>query len=347
MNTQPNGINTFGLLKNYFVEEVPLLLVLFLGKRIMCYKTSKIQIPTNRMYFSCSNPFDVVKVRLQTMPETYSSPVKCFKDIVKYEGVSGLYKGMVSPFFAQFVMGALSFAGNSVALSVLEPNLQKEETASSKNSFLAGSFGGFLQCFVLVPADLIKCKMQVDHVCTEGHSTASKYSSSFDCARQVIKAEGIAGLYRGMLATTCREVPAFGLYFATYSVVSDFLSPPPPPSTAPVSASSSSSSSGSTAAAPAAPATPISAILVAGGLAGCASWAAVYPVDVIKSNLQIGTFANDPKYANSMWGVTKALYHKYGLKIFSRGLGTTIARAFPVNAGVFYFYELFRDKVGL
>jgi solute carrier family 25 carnitine/acylcarnitine transporter 20/29 len=140
-----------------------------------------------------SNPFDVIKVRLQTMPEIYSSSIKCFQDILKYEGVSGLYKGLLSPVLAQFFMGAISFAANSATMKMLEPGLAKGESGQFHNSFIAGSVGGFAQCVVLVPPDLFKCKMQTDQVAINGQNSKSQYSSSFDCAKQIIRSEGIRG----------------------------------------------------------------------------------------------------------------------------------------------------------
>lgn len=257
------------------------------------------------------------------MPETYSSPVQCFKDIIKYEGVAGLYKGLAAPVFAQFFIGSLSFAANSITMNLLEPNLKKGEAGSPRNSFIAGCVGGFAQCLVLVPTDLVKCKMQVDQVGTGSGLSGSKYASSIDCAKQIYKKERIPGFFRGFVTTACREVPAFGTYFAAYSNLLDYLTPKNTPPSA-------------------------TSILVSGGIAGSLSWAIVYPVDVVKSNIQIAT-SPDPliKDPHGLYSMSLSLYHKYGWRIFFRGMGTAVVRAFPVNSIVFYCYELFRGHLGI
>ena len=39
----------------------------------------------------------------------------------------------------------------------------------------------------------------------------------------------------------------------------------------------------------------IGSLVVAGGVAGCAFWAPVYPADIIKSKIQVDSFTN-PEY---------------------------------------------------
>lgn len=291
------------------------------------------------------NPFDVIKVRQQTMPEVYSSPIKCFKDIVKYEGVGGLYKGLLSPVLAQFFIGALSFAANSVTMKILEPDLKRGEPGQFHNSFIAGCVGGFAQCIVLVPTDLVKCKMQTDQMTINGATTKRQFSSSYDCMRQILVKEGVRGLFRGFVSTACREVPAFGIYFGSYTHLMNALTPKE------------------------ATQTPVSAILTAGGVAGALSWGVVYPVDVVKTNIQlstdsapvgggaslgkdknlgtVGQHAHSSSNSNSVIGMTRTLYQRHGYTVFFRGFSTAVVRAFPVNAAVFFFYELFRGHLGI
>jgi solute carrier family 25 carnitine/acylcarnitine transporter 20/29 len=148
----------------------------------------------------------------------------------------------------------------------------------------------------------------------------------------------IVGLFRGFVSTACREVPSFGIYFGSYTHMLKALTPPNTPPEH----------------------QPVMPILVAGGLAGALSWGVVYPVDVIKSNIQLSTLsaplAADEIGAtavaakgssDSMVNVTRALYRRYGYGIFFRGFSTAVVRAVPVNAAVFFFYELFRGHLGI
>lgn len=76
-----------------------------------------------------------------------------------------------------------------------------------------------------------------------------------------------------------------------------------------------------------------------GAAAGVLSWAVVYPVDVIKSVVQIQPLTAPPEQ-RSVWGTIRRLYAKEGLAVFWRGLGVTLLRAFPVNGIVFPTYEM-------
>lgn len=259
-------------------------------------------------------PFDTVKVRMQSMPTKFTSTWQTFRHTVKHEGVFSLFRGCLPPVSAQTIINALIFAGERSAMRFLEPDLKVNEHADPLNIFLAGSFGGFVQCFALVPTDLIKCKLQVDSL--EGGK--NKYGGVLDCIRQVIASDGPMGLFRGFGVTVLREVPSFGIYFSTYRFMKRLL--------ANHSAEASSSSWGT---------------LMAGGVAGSVTWFSIYPLDVIKSNVQTSSLPA----STSTWGVAMALLRERGPLFFYRGLGVTIARAFPVNAVTFYFYELFTSWI--
>ena len=155
---------------------------------------------------------------------------------------------------------------------------------------------------------------------------ASKYRGSIDCALQVFREEGVRGLYRGFSTTCIREVPSFGLYFWVYNRSIDLFTNPGE-----------------------APSTPV--ILLSGGLAGSLSWTSVYPIDVIKTHIQLSTPTSSAALSKTgsptFLQMTRSLHAKYGISVFFKGIQTTIIRAFPVNAAVFYFYDVFRDSLGI
>jgi solute carrier family 25 carnitine/acylcarnitine transporter 20/29 len=74
--------------------------------------------------------------------------------------------------------------------------------------------------------------------------------------------------------------------------------------------------------------------LIAGGLAGTFSWLISFPVDVVKSRLQVDGIDGNPKYKNAMDCVKKS-YQAEGAAFFTRGLNSTLMRAFPMNAVCF------------
>ena len=73
---------------------------------------------------------------------------------------------------------------------------------------------------------------------------------------------------------------------------------------------------------------------MAGGFAGTFSWIVTFPIDVVKSRLQVDGIEGTPKYKGAMDCVKKS-YQTEGLAFFTRGLNSTLMRAFPMNAVCF------------
>ena len=280
-------------------------------------------------------PLDLIKIRLQTDPTKFTSAYSCFLYTLRNEGYRSFYRGMAAPLCSQFFQTGLMFTGESIALRYLQPklNFSEAETAkTSMNIFLAGSFGGLVKCIVLVPTDLIKCKMQVDQ---PRPGKSREFTGSLDCFSKTYKKEGILGIYRGFGVTTLREVPAFGLYFFVYRYSLNLLD-----SLAnglsqqhQIKLSNSESSS----------ARPGLTTVIAGGLAGSVSWICIYPFDVIKSHIQVsGTLccpASGEQITKTIYQTAVGLHRLHGMRAFTRGLGVTIARAFPVNGAMLFTHE--------
>lgn len=75
--------------------------------------------------------------------------------------------------------------------------------------------------------------------------------------------------------------------------------------------------------------------LMAGGFAGTFSWIFSIPFDVIKSRLQVDGMDGKPKYTSAVDCMKKS-YIEEGFKFFTRGLASTLLRAFPMNAVCFF-----------
>lgn len=264
-------------------------------------------------------PFDLVKVRMQVFPDIYKSSLVAFRDIVREEGVRGIFKGTLSPVAVQGLLNSLLFAGKYAVSKFLFPHNHSTNSLSHAEEYISGSCGGFLQCIVLVPSDVVKCRMQIDNI--SNSTGAPKMNGIMDCISQIYKSEGISGFYKGFWSTALREIPSLGTYFFTYQLLRKLWTPPGQETSHFVT-------------------------LISGGLAGSASWAVVYPMDLIKSNIQIST-ANDGK-PTSILGMARYLWSRHrSIGAFYQGIGPTVLRAFPVNAVTFYFYELIKKKLHL
>ena len=85
------------------------------------------------------------------------------------------------------------------------------------------------------------------------------------------------------------------------------------------------------------------------------TWLVIYPIDVIKTNMQvikpaievnnsINTLTNKTSKMNIL-GVINSLYKSQGIKVFYRGITTALIRAIPTNAVIFYIYEKLKPLI--
>lgn len=86
-------------------------------------------------------------------------------------------------------------------------------------------------------------------------------------------------------------------------------------------------------------------VLLAGGLAGPASWIATFPADVIKTRMQTlpEVSTTGSAIAPREMGVIQTIVHCYrmeGPKTFTAGLAPTLIRAVPVNIITFAAFEV-------
>lgn len=254
------------------------------------------------------HPFDTVKVRLQTQPTLnpmYKGTLDCFMQIIKKESVLGLYKGMASPLYSLAFINAIVFG--------VQRNLQRRmnDPDTLMSHFTSGALAGLAQTVVCSPMELAKTRMQVQgqgESRTFAHHKSHVYKSSVDCIIQIFRTEGTRGVFKGFSLTAVREAPSFGVYFLSFEfLLRSFESSDPEIGVS----------------------TP--ALLMAGGLAGMASWLCTYPIDVVKSRIQ-ADMKNEYKNA---WDCVVKSYHEAGPRVFTKGLCSTLLRAFPVNAATF------------
>ena len=157
-------------------------------------------------------------------------------------------------------------------------------------------------------------KYKLSQFCFTGSLSTSGevYEGTMHCLRDILRHHGVRGCYQGMCATMMREFPGFAVYITSYEYLCDKLTP-----------------DGVN--------TPVSLVLVAGGLSGMTSWMLNIPLDIIKTRLQEDNPSNR-KYAGFL-DCAKQSVRENSWKVFYRGLPIVCLRAFVINAATFAVYS--------
>eukprot|EP00965_Chrysotila_dentata_P087048 2873551-Pleurochrysis_carterae.AAC.4 len=160
-------------------------------------------------------PFDVAKARLQQQHAAraeYKGLVDCLLKTARIEGPLALYRGFL-PALSSAV------AENSVGITV-QRSLRRQLgifTESSKNTRYSagtevalGAATGVFTSIAICPFEVLKIRLQLQH--TSGRASPGIVAIT----RDLFRTDGFAGLYRGLGAVICRDVPFNALFYGAY-----------------------------------------------------------------------------------------------------------------------------------
>jgi len=257
------------------------------------------------------HPFDSIKVRYQMAASTVSSSSNATLKVQPILNVSSLFRGISAPVTTAALVNASVFMTYGESSRLWDRYINFDSTSVQSKQIVCGAFTGLVSSFIVSPTELVKIQMQ-----TQNNGSETAYRSSSHAARSILSNHGIQGLYRGFISTCFRQSLGFSVYFASYNTIKDHLRYQL--GTEHVWLPS----------------------ILAGGVGGCFSWSAVYPIDYIKSRIQAIPLSTTTISELSIWSVAKNTIQQQGWKSLYRGLGITVLRAFPVNGIIFPTYEL-------
>lgn len=262
-------------------------------------------------------PFDMMKVRMQTKPKKYTGILQTTKKIIFEESPLAFYKGTLSPLIGISFCVAVQFSANNLARNYFisqnarNRNNPKPDILSIRQNVLSGFFAGFCNSFLISPIELIRIKLQM-----QGNGMNLKYSGTADCAVQIYRFDGIKGIYQGFCSSLLREGPGFAMYFGLYETLMQRS----------IKRYGKKEN------------IPLANTLLYGGISGVALWLFTFPFDVVKSRIQ----ADDParrKYKNII-STFNIIHRDNGIGGFFKGIAPCLVRAPLGNGLTFLTFEL-------
>lgn len=253
-------------------------------------------------------PIDLVKTRMQNQRSigpvgelAYRNSIDCFKKVIRHEGVTGLYRGLVPQLLGVAPEKAIKLTVNDL---VRDKFLDKNGHIPLWAEVTAGACAGTSQVVFTNPLEIVKIRLQV-----AGEVAGSKVS-----AWGVVKELGLLGLYKGARACLLRDAPFSAIYFPAYAHVK----------------ASFADEDGYN--------HPLT-LLAAGAIAGIPAASLVTPADVIKTRLQVVARSGQTTYSGVVDAAQKIMREE-GPKAFWKGTVARVFRSSPQFGVTLVTYEL-------
>lgn len=170
-------------------------------------------------------PMDVVKVRMQAEVSSggsasgapagprYRNVLHALRTIAAEEGRAGLYKGVSPTMQRAAVVAAVELASYDECKTLLVSALGMAPTGAPTH-LAASLMAGFLCTLASSPLDVIKSRVMNQPV-DPATGRGVRYSSTLDCLRKSVAAEGVASLWKGFWPNFGRIGPHCIITFMT------------------------------------------------------------------------------------------------------------------------------------
>ncbi|XP_042447134.1 nicotinamide adenine dinucleotide transporter 1, chloroplastic-like isoform X1 [Zingiber officinale] len=291
------------------------------GREILCDALAGASAGAVAATFVC--PLDVIKTRLQVHgpPEVCPSSshrniiISSLKQIIKKEGVSGLYRGLTPTVTALLPNWAVYFPVYNHLKSLLHSHVDENNELSVGANILAAAGAGAATAITTNPLWVVKTRLQ-----TQGmRDDVVPYKGMLSALRRIMLEEGRRGLYSGLLPSLV-GVSHVAIQFPSYEKIKSYLARKENTSVDRLSPKD---------------------VAISSSLSKIIASTLTYPHEVIRARLQEQGHArnNSNKYA----GVTdciRKVFHQDGIPGFYRGYATNLLRTTPSAVITFTSYEM-------
>ncbi|BCR91022.1 citrin [Aspergillus chevalieri] len=260
-------------------------------------------------------PIDLVKTRMQNQRSTrvgerlYNNSLDCARKVIRNEGFTGLYSGVVPQLIGVAPEKAIKLTVNDLVRN----HFTDKDTGRIwyPHEILAGASAGGCQVVFTNPLEIVKIRLQV-----QGEIAKSVEGAPRRSALWIVKNLGLMGLYKGASACLLRDVPFSAIYFPTYShLKSEMFGESPTNKLGVVQ------------------------LLTAGAIAGMPAAYLTTPCDVIKTRLQVEARKGDVRYTG-LRHCAASIWKDEGFGAFFKGGPARIVRSSPQFGFTLAAYEV-------
>ncbi|CAO4368084.1 unnamed protein product [Caenorhabditis nigoni] len=255
-------------------------------------------------------PIDLVKTRMQNQRTSgsfvgevmYKNSLDCFKKVVKFEGLLGLYRGLLPQIVGVAPEKAIKLTMNDF----MRDKFTTDGKIPLYGEIIAGGTGGMCQVVFTNPLEIVKIRLQT---AGEVQQAGKKIG-----VMSVLKELGFLGLYKGSRACFLRDIPFSAIYFPAYAHAKL--------ATADEDGMNSPGS-----------------LFCSAFIAGVPAAGLVTPADVIKTRLQVAARAGQTTY-NGVIDCARKLLKEEGPMSLWKGTAARVCRSSPQFAVTLLTYEV-------
>ncbi|CAI8609081.1 unnamed protein product [Vicia faba] len=181
----------------------------------------------------CTNPVWLVKTRLQLQTplhqtRPYSGLYDAFRTIMREEGFSALYRGIVPGLFLQVSHGAIQFtAYEELRKTIVDfkskrseiQNQNPDQLLNSVDYAVLGATSKVAAILLTYPFQVIRSRLQQ----RPGGNGIPRYMDSWHVVKETARFESVRGFYKGITPNLLKNVPASSITFIVYENVIKLL----------------------------------------------------------------------------------------------------------------------------
>lgn len=242
-------------------------------------------------------PMDRIRILFQVHRKRLFSLAGFFRrgmDIVRLEGPLGLWRGNLAVVLQVMPYAGVQFMAFDQYQQLLVEAIPRESQRPWAVRFAAGALAGATATTLTYPLDLLRAQMAISMTSLWERMPHSSYTSA---AEDIVRHEGVLGLYRGLRPTLLGIVPHAGTSFMVFETLKPWLQR---------SLQLRSERE-----------LPVRWRLAAGGVAGLVAQLTAYPLHVVRRRMQVQACMGRHSQYRS---VLHALYTIVRTEGFMRGL---------------------------
>ncbi|KAK4157821.1 mitochondrial carrier domain-containing protein [Chaetomidium leptoderma] len=296
-------------------------------------KTGHIDLYSGKYYAACTfggmmacglthaalTPLDLVKTRRQVDAKLYKSNFQGWGLIYRTEGIRGIFTGWSPTLIGYSMQGAFKYGWYEYFKKTYSDMAGPEAAYKYKTALYlsASASAEFLADLALCPFEAIKVRMQT--------TIPAQYKGTMDGFRQIVGAEGVGGLYKGLYPLWGRQIPYTMMKFASFETIVEMIYDRLPGTKNDYSKASQTGVS-----------------FVGGYLAGILCALVSHPADVMVSKLNAYR-----KPGESFGTVTSRIYADIGFRGLWNGLPVRIVMIGTLTGMQWMIYDYFKIFMGL